>query len=96
MGAVSSVSAIQRQFCNKKSRWKLESCPLSGIKKRLLLRGWFSITAMLISQSITLSLSVVERFFRFSEDPLSETQMYTYSLFPIYNFNIKKFLFNNY
>ena len=49
MGVVSCLSAIRRQFCIEKSRWEFEFCPLSGIKKRPLLGGCFSITTMLIS-----------------------------------------------
>ena len=49
VGVFSSLSAIRRQFCIEKSRWEFEFCPLSGIKKRPLLGGCFSITTMLIS-----------------------------------------------
>ena len=49
MGVVSCVSTFWRQFCIEKSCWEFEFCPLSGIKKRPLLRDCFSITTMLIS-----------------------------------------------
>ena len=59
MGMVSCVSVIcyLEAICIEKSHWKLEFCPLSGIRKRPLLGGWFSITTMLISWS----LFIVER-----------------------------------
>ena len=37
MDVVSYVSSIWRQFCIEKSGWEFKFCPLSGIKKRLLL-----------------------------------------------------------
>ena len=38
-GVVSWVSVTLEAICIAKSRWKFESCPLSGIKKRPLLGG---------------------------------------------------------
>ena len=43
------MASIRRQFCVEKSCLEFEFCPLSRIKKRLLLGGCFSITTMLIS-----------------------------------------------
>ena len=74
MGEVSCVSAIQRQFCIEKSRWEVESCLLSGIKKRPLLRGWFSVTTILISVRNT-ELVCCREVVRFSEGPLSEARL---------------------
>ena len=76
MGVVSCLSAIRRQFCIEKSRWEFEFCPLSGIKKRPLLGGCFSITTMLISIRNT-ELVRCREVVRFSEGPLSEARLYT-------------------
>ena len=76
MGVFSCLSAIRRQFCIEKSRWEFEFCPLSGIKKRPLLGGCFSITTMLISIRNT-ELVRCREVVRFSEGPLSEARLYT-------------------
>ena len=75
MAVVSCLSAIRRQFCIEKSRWEFEFCPLSGIKKRPLLGGCFSITTMLISIRNT-ELVRCREVVRFSEGPLSEARLY--------------------
>ena len=65
-------------FCHvEKSRWEFEFCPLSGIKKRPLLGGCFSITTMLISIRNT-KLVRCRQVVRFSEGPLSEARLYMY------------------
>ena len=79
MGVVSCLSAIGRQFCIEKSRWEFEFCPLSGIEKRPLLGGCFSITTMLISIRNT-ELVRCREVVRFSEGPLSEARLYLESL----------------
>ena len=77
VGVVSCLSAIRRQFCIEKSRWEFEPgfCPLSGIKKRPLLGGCFSITTMLISIRNT-ELVRCREVVRFSGGPLSEARLY--------------------
>ena len=50
-------------------------CPLSGIKKRPLLGGCFSITTMLVSIRNT-ELVRCREVVRFSEGPLSEARLY--------------------
>ena len=77
MGVFFCLSAIWRPFCIEKSRWEFEFCPLSGIKKRPLLGGCFSITTMLISIRNT-ELVRCREVVRFSEGPLSEARLYTY------------------
>ena len=79
MGVFSCLSAIRRQFCIEKSRWEFEFCPLSGIKKRPLLGGCFSITTMLISIRNT-ELVRCREVVRFSEGPLSEARLYLLSV----------------
>ena len=74
VGVVSYLSAIRRQFCIEKSRWEFEFCPLSGIKKRPLLVGCFSIITMLISIRNT-ELVRYREVVRFSEGPLSEARL---------------------
>ena len=74
MGMVSYVSTIRRQFCIEKSCWEFEFCPLSGIKKRPLLGGCFSITTMLISIR-NMELVLCREVVCFSEGPLLEAQL---------------------
>ena len=71
---VRTLYAIRRQFCMEKSRWEFEFCPLSGIEKRPLLRGCFSITTVLISIRNT-ELVRCREVVRFSESPLSEARL---------------------
>ena len=73
MGEVSCMSTVWRQFCIEKSHWEFKFCPLSGLKKRPLLGGWFSITTMLISIQLVRYREVV----RFSKGPLLEARLYT-------------------
>ena len=75
MGVFSCLSAIRRQFCIEKSRWEFKFCALSGIKKRPLLGGCFSITTMLISIRNT-KLVRCREVVHFSEGPLSEARLY--------------------
>ena len=88
MGVFSCLSAIRRQFCIEKSRWEFEFCPLSGIKKRPLLGGCFSIKTMLISIRNT-ELVRCREVVRFSEGPLSEARLYYYffAKFCLHNIN---------
>ena len=67
---VSRLSTFRRQFCIKKSRWEFKFCPLSGIKKLLLLGGCFSIITMLISIRNSV-LVLCREVVRFLEGPLS-------------------------
>ena len=75
-GMVSCVSVIQRQFCIEKCRWEFGSCPLSGIKKRPLLRGCLSVITMVISIRNTECVHCRE-VVCFSEGLLSEVRLYT-------------------
>ena len=70
------LEAIYKFTDIEKSRWEFEFCPLSGIKKRPLLGGCFSITTMLISIRNT-ELVRYREVVRFSEGPLSEARLYT-------------------
>ena len=59
----------------EKSRWEFKFCPLSGIKKRPLLGGCFSITTMMISIRNTELVCCIE-VVCFSEGPSPEAQLY--------------------
>ena len=61
----------------EKSRWERESCPLSGIEKRLLLGGYESIKVMLDTIRNTTVVRCREAVL-FSEGPLSEARLYTH------------------
>ena len=67
------------QFCIEKCRWEFGSCPLSGIKKRPLLRGCLSVITMVISIRNTECVHCRE-VVHFSEGPLSEVRLYFHAL----------------
>ena len=67
------MSFVWNQFCIEKSRWERESCPLSGIEKHLLLRGYVSIQVMLDTIRNTTVVHCREAVL-FSEGPLSEAR----------------------
>ena len=69
------VRYLESILCIEKSHWERESCPLSGIEKRPLLRGYVSIKVMLDTIRNTTVVRCREAVL-FSEGPLLEARLY--------------------